>query len=54
MIYVFLLNNDTHEFHTKEAALRFMYMMRNKGYFILGWKCDDSLDNNWLDRRFKQ
>lgn len=42
------------EFKTKQAALRYMYMLKNKGYFITGWRCDDPLDNEWLNRRFKQ
>lgn len=42
-----------HRFKTKECALRFMYAMRGKGYLILGWTCDDTCDNNWLERRFK-
>ena len=54
MIIVFLANNVQREFHDVKSALRFMYLMKNKGYFILGWQCDDPEDNDWLNRRFKQ
>ena len=54
MIYVHLPENKVHVFRTKECALRFMYMMRNKGYMILSYSCDDPEDNRWLNRRFKQ
>ena len=43
----------TREFPYKESALRFMFMIRNKGYIIDGWRCDDPLDNEWLNHRFK-
>ena len=45
---------DTKEFKTKEMALRFMYAMNHKGIIIDGYRCDDSLDSEWLNRRFKQ
>ena len=44
---------STHNFYDKKAALRFMYCMRRKGFIILGWSCDDYIDNEWLGRRFK-
>lgn len=53
MIEVFI-ESTTKEFHSKEAALRFMYAMKSKGYFIRGWQCEDPSDNEWLNRRFKQ
>lgn len=53
MIEVYI-DKDTKVFHTKEMALRFMYKMRNQGYFIKGWSADDPWDNEWLNRRFKQ
>lgn len=53
MIEVFL-GSDTYTFHNKKSALKFMYMMKNKGFMITGWKCEDPYDNDWLNRRFKQ
>ena len=44
---------ETKEFHTVKKALSFMYAMRNKGHFILGYRCDDPWNNEWLDKRFK-
>lgn len=46
-------NFETKEFHTAKKALSFMYAMRNKGHFILSYRCDDPWDNEWLDKRFK-
>ena len=43
----------TKEFQTPYNALRFMYMCRHKGYFIMSYRCDDILDSEWLDKRFK-
>lgn len=54
MIEVFLLDGSEREFHNKKTALRFMYMIRNQGYLILGWRCEDPEDNEWLNKRFKQ
>ena len=58
MIYVevsFLgSQTETKEFHTAKKALAFMYAMRNKGHFILSYRCDDPWDAEWLNRRFKQ
>lgn len=54
MIEVFLLDGTEKEFHTPYNALRFMYMMRNNGFWISGWQCDDPEDNEWLNKRFKQ
>ena len=51
MIEVYLVS-DTYTFHNKKSALRFMYMMKNKGFMITGWKCEDPCDNDWLNRRF--
>ena len=44
---------ETKEFHTAKKALAFMYAMRAKGHFILTYRCDDYMDNEWLDKRFK-
>ena len=44
---------ETKKFYTAKKALSFMYTMRNKGHFILGYRCDDPWDNEWLDRRIK-
>ena len=44
---------ETKEFHTPYNALRFMYGMRGKGHFILGYRCDDPIDAEWLNKRFK-
>lgn len=44
---------ETKEFHTKEATLRFLYAMKSKGIIIDSWACDDPLDNDWLNKRFK-
>ena len=44
---------ETKEFHTAKKALAFMYAMRAKGQFILTYRCDDYMDNEWLNRRFK-
>lgn len=41
------------EFTSPQMALRFMYAMRQKDIIIDGWKCDDPLDNEWLNKRFK-
>ena len=54
MIKVVLIDETIKEFHNRKSALKYMYMMRNKGYFITGWTCDDPLDNEWLNKRFKQ
>ena len=63
MIYVNILSKDkntgkykseTKSFYNRIDALRFMYMMKHKGYFIDGWSCDDEYDNEWLGRKFKQ
>ena len=54
MIYVYIIGEkEPHEFNTAQMALRFMYMMRNKGYIIEAWSCDDPYDNRWLERRFR-
>lgn len=54
MIQVYIMGEKkTHEFYNPKSALRFMYMMRNKGYIIEGWGCDDPYDHEWLERRFK-
>ena len=52
MIQVFI-GKDTKSFFNKKSALKFMYLMKHKGYVITGWSCDDPLDNEWLERRFK-
>lgn len=52
MIEVYL-GSDTYHFHNKKSALKFMYKMRNMGYIITGWACDDPYDNEWLNRRFR-
>ena len=44
---------ETKEFHTPYNALRFMYGMRGKGHIIMGYRCDDIFDSEWLDKRFK-
>ena len=44
---------ETKEFNDKVKALRFMYGVRNKGYIIDHWKCDDPLDHEWLCHRIK-
>lgn len=31
-------------------AKRFMWSLRYKNAFILGYRCDDSEDNEWLDQ----
>lgn len=55
MIYITLKKNPIpYVLRTKQMALRFMYAMKSKGYFILSWQCDDPLDNEWLNKRFKQ
>ena len=54
MIQVILIDEIIKEFHNAKSALRFMYAMKSKGYLIMGWRCDDPLDNEWLNRRFKQ
>lgn len=43
----------TKEFETTKVALRFMYAIRGKGHLILGYRCDDPYENEWLGRRFK-
>ena len=53
MIQVILTDETIKEFHSAKSALRFMYAMKSKGYLIMGWRCDDSLDNEWLSYRFK-
>ena len=44
---------ETKEFHSPKTALRFMYAMTYKGYFILSYRADDIFDSEWLDKRFK-
>ena len=53
MIRVFIGHTEK-EFQNVKSALRFMYSMRSKGYFITGWQCDDPEENEWLNRRFRQ
>jgi hypothetical protein len=54
MIQVYIIGEKKpHEFNTPQVALRFMYMMRNKGYIIESWACDDPLDAEWLYHRFR-
>ena len=54
MIVVEILNDSKkYKFHDKRSALRFMYTMKSKGYFIIGWTCEDPYDNEWLWIRFK-
>lgn len=43
----------TKEFLTPYNALRFMYMCRSKGYFIMSYRADDPYDTRWLERRFR-
>ena len=43
----------TKEFTTPYNALRFMYAMTHKGYFIMSYRADDPFDYQWLERRFK-
>ncbi|MBO7731239.1 MAG: hypothetical protein J6S67_01750 [Methanobrevibacter sp.] len=44
---------ETKEFSTKEVALRAIYGLRDKGFIIDGYRCDDYTDAQWLDRRVK-
>lgn len=43
----------TKSFTDRKKALAFMYAMQKKGYIIDGYRCDDPLDKEWLDYRFK-
>lgn len=43
----------TKEFNTPVMALRFMYMCRRKGYFIMSYRSDDRFDYEWLQWRFR-
>lgn len=60
MITVYVLftlkNGNTEEqerkFKDKISALRFMYNMRRKKQHILGWKCENAEDNDYLSKRF--
>lgn len=55
MIKVFISGDKKeYTFQTAYNALRFMYMMRHKGFIITGWTCEDPYDNEWLNRKFKQ
>lgn len=62
MIYVTIVSKskltgiwmtETKEFPTKEKALRFMYAMRNKGIIIDDYRCDDYIEHEWLNKRFR-
>lgn len=56
MIYVFCVSEKypggyTHEFHTKENALRFIKSAHRWKIDIIGYSCDDPEDNEWLNMR---
>ena len=57
MVYVDVSFNgktiETKEFNSPKTALRFMYAMRGKGYIVMGYRCDDIYDDEWLNRRIK-
>ena len=54
MIRVFISGDKKeYTFQTPYNALRFMYMMRHKGFIIEGYACDDPYDHRWIERRFK-
>ncbi len=38
-------------FHDVKKALRFLYAMKNKIFFV-GWICDDPNDNDYLNRKY--
>lgn len=40
------------DFNDKRMALRFLYGAKGKNIIILGWRCDDVYDHEWLERRF--
>ena len=42
------------EFKTPQMALRFMYKAsKTPNMFIKSYRCDDPMDSEWLDKRFK-
>ena len=47
-------NEKTTTFEDVNKALRFLYKMYNLGYRIIGWKCDDSWEHEYLERRFRK
>ena len=54
MIKVWIVGDKKeYTFQSPYNALRFMYMMRNKGYIIEGYSCEDPYDSQWIERRFK-
>ena len=57
MIYVDTFDNHmnifTKAFNSVKTALRYMYAMRGKGIIIAGYRCDDPIDYQWLEKRFR-
>lgn len=53
MIKITIVNNEEREFNLKspQSALRFIYMMKAKGYIISGIIYDDTWEMEWLERR---
>lgn len=41
-------------FTNRIKALRFLYSIKSKGYFISGWSCEYPDDNDYLNRKFKR
>ena len=62
MVYVeFIYTNKSgenstgeQEFNTPQMALRFMYKVsKTENMFVKSYRCDDPLDTEWLNKRFK-
>ena len=43
--------SETKVYPNKIVALRAIYGLREKGFIIEGYRCDDPTDNSWLNRR---
>ena len=52
MIYIDIEGKEK-TINNRKKALAFMYMMKRKGYIVLGYRCDDNDDKEWLDKRIK-
>ena len=46
------VKEEERDFYDKRMALRFLYGAKRKNIIILGWRCDDVYDHEWLERRF--
>lgn len=46
-----IIKEGSNTFHDVKKALRFLYAMKGKIFFVT-WACDDPEDNEYLNRKY--